>query len=111
MSEDATRLDTLERSFNGAKSEVRIERATFNGSRPFTSLRLWELGADGEMHPTKKGLTVRDGELPRAIAALERSLEIARASESKPAEPSTNAAPEWLARFHEKQDRTREPQR
>ena len=67
--ETGKRLTTLPR---GDREEVRVNWDEFNG-RKFLNIRLWWLADDGAWVPdTKRGITVRVGELlpfQRAVAA------------------------------------------
>lgn len=69
MSDDADHvLLTLPR---GERGEVRLSRSRYAG-RCFTRLHVWYRGADGELHPGRQVVTVRDHELAEVIAALQK---------------------------------------
>jgi hypothetical protein len=100
--DDATRLATLVREFQGRRTELRIERAEFDGRR-FTKLQVWEPAPDGTLRFTRKTVTVRDRELPAVLAALQESRRLA-ALEDVAAQP-TDERPPWMKRAHDALDR------
>lgn len=58
------------------REQVRASISRFNGS-PYVDLRVFFEGADGEFHPTRKGLTVAPGlldELAEAVRRLQAAL-------------------------------------
>jgi hypothetical protein len=54
----------------GESDVLRITRRSYEG-KPYTDIRIF-FNKDGEWLPTKKGLSIRDGELPQVLAALQR---------------------------------------
>lgn len=51
--------------------ELHIGLAEYNGY-PYINIRVWQI--DGQMRfPTKKGMTLKRGEIPQVIAALNRA--------------------------------------
>jgi hypothetical protein len=72
------RLATLAR---GQDEEFRVNLDEYQG-RPYVSLRLWQRSQDGNFWPTRKGCSVRIGELPDVIAALQRAEELATQPQS-----------------------------
>jgi hypothetical protein len=66
IEDQGRRLATLPR---GNNAEMRINLASYQ-SRPYVSLRVWERGQDGNLYPSKKGCSVRIGEVEDVIAAL-----------------------------------------
>jgi hypothetical protein len=64
--ESGRRLLTLPR---GEGVELRVCHDSFKGY-PYVSLREWERGGGGHMHPTRRGCTVRRGELRQLLDAL-----------------------------------------
>lgn len=68
----------------GEADVLRVTRRPgYQGGKPFTDVRIFFRGDDGELHPTKKGATVRDHELGQVIDALRK---IAQA-QSQPRRP------------------------
>jgi hypothetical protein len=55
----------------GENDVLRVTRRIYEG-KPFTDLRVYFRGTDGALHPTKKGTSIRDRELPDVLAALQR---------------------------------------
>lgn len=55
----------------GERGEVRLCRSRYEG-RTFTKLHLWYPGSDGQLHPGRQVVTIRDHELEEVIAALSR---------------------------------------
>lgn len=55
----------------GESDVVRLTRRRYEG-KPFCDWRTFFRGQDGEMHPTKKGCSIRDSELPELIEALQK---------------------------------------
>lgn len=98
------RIETCVREYRGERSELRIERREYNGKR-YNALHVWETGPRGPI-PTKKIVTIRDSELDRVIAALTEAKRIAvdeRRAQGDPNNPEDHP-PEWLTRFHARQD-------
>jgi hypothetical protein len=54
----------------GESDVLRITRRSYEG-KPFTDARIY-FRKDGELFPTRKGLSIRDRELPQVLAALQR---------------------------------------
>ncbi|EAU47594.1 hypothetical protein R2601_19694 [Salipiger bermudensis HTCC2601] len=52
-----------------SREELRVCIDTFKG-HVLLNLRIWYLGKDGDMHPTRKGVALRAESLPDIIAAL-----------------------------------------
>ena len=65
-------LAILSRPGYGEKGteELRIELCSYRGKR-YLSLRVWWETPDGSMAPSKKGITVRMGEVTKVISALQ----------------------------------------
>ena len=76
---ELTRLATLVR--NQGKEEIRWSWDEFvsedGKASKYVSARKWFKGEDGEMHPTRSGVTIRLAELDDVLAGLKR-LEAAR---------------------------------
>jgi hypothetical protein len=69
MSDDADHVVlTLAR---GDRGELRLSRSRFEG-HTFTKFQIWYPGQDGELHPGRQVVTIRDHELHDVIAALQR---------------------------------------
>lgn len=82
-----TRLATFKRSHG----EIRVSLDTYNGSREFLSLRLWEPSpwTPGEFYPTRKGVT-----FPLAdLEDLEYAIARARATIEQRGEPEPEPQP------------------
>lgn len=69
MSDDAEHV--LVELPRGDSDVLRVTRKVYEG-KPFTDVRVYFRGTDGKMHPTKKGTSIRDRELPEVLAALTR---------------------------------------
>jgi hypothetical protein len=69
--ESGQRLGTLTRPGRAGKptEELRIARDTYEG-HDFISARIWMQGSDTQWYPTKRGITIRRGELAGCIKAL-----------------------------------------
>lgn len=67
----------------GEADMLRVTRRSYQG-KPFTDVRIFFRGDDGELHPTKKGATIRDYELGQVIEAL-RKIERAQSQPRRPA--------------------------
>jgi hypothetical protein len=67
MSEDSE--DVLATFSRGERGEVRLARCSYRGA-VFTKFQLWYPGSDGELHPGRQVVTIRDGELDEVIATL-----------------------------------------
>jgi hypothetical protein len=66
------------RSKDGAAGELRLRWLEYE-HRPYISVRLWEASADGQLWPTKKGVTIRLSELPAFAAGIAAALDRADA--------------------------------
>jgi hypothetical protein len=55
----------------GERGELRLSRSRYQGST-FTKFHLWYPGKDGELHPGRQVVTIRDGELAGVIEALSK---------------------------------------
>ncbi len=55
----------------GEGDVLRVTRRMYEG-RPFTDVRVHFRGSDGQMHPTKKGTSIRDGEIAAVVEALNK---------------------------------------
>lgn len=72
----------------GERGEIRLARCSFKGA-VFTKLQLWFPGNDGELHPGRQVVTIRDHELAEVISALQRvseKLGVRRPRQSRRAE-------------------------
>ena len=65
----------------GKDEELRLIRDAYEG-HPYLSLRLWLRDRTGETIPTRKGVSIRFGELAELIAALQRVHADAMASDA-----------------------------
>lgn len=56
----------------GRRGELRISRAAYQGSAPFTKLTVWYPDGDADDAPLKRGatVTIRDHELAQVISVL-----------------------------------------
>ena len=63
----------LERPRNETE-KFRLTLKTYEG-RPFIDARIYFRGTDGGWHPTKKGVSIRVGELAAVVDALQGALE------------------------------------
>lgn len=55
----------------GENEVLRVSRRMYEG-KPFSDIRVYFRGKDGELHPTRKGCSVRDREIAQVAAALGR---------------------------------------
>lgn len=73
----------------GETDMLRVTRREYEG-RPFTDVRVFFRGDDGQLRPTKKGCSVRDSEIRDVIAALNK---IAAKVRQTPGEQRDRCAP------------------
>ncbi len=57
----------------GETEKLCLSRRSYNG-KPFLDLRIYFRGSDGEWHPTRKGTSLRIGELASIAAAIDKGL-------------------------------------
>jgi len=70
---EATLANLVRKGFGDRKDEqVRLEVCSFNGKR-YVSMRVWWQTEGGEWAPSKKGMSVRLGELGQIITALHKA--------------------------------------
>ncbi|MGE0790410.1 MAG: PC4/YdbC family ssDNA-binding protein [Sandaracinaceae bacterium] len=62
--------DTLVTFGRGDDAEVWVSWRRYRGSSPFLDIRRFERAPDGEMRPTRQGVTIRARELGRLLTAL-----------------------------------------
>jgi hypothetical protein len=75
-------LTRLERQGYGnrADEELRVTYAEMNGF-PYLGVRVWYTDEEtGEVRPTKRGCTIKVGEIEAVVAALQKGLELAQAN-------------------------------
>ena len=71
-------IDAFERSSpDPYGSELRVTWSEFKGS-PYVGLRLWTRDANGLLWPSRDGVTVRLGELPRFLEAVDSAATLAQ---------------------------------
>jgi len=75
MSED----QLVARIAKNAREEIRVALRHYKG-HSFIDLRVHARGADGEMVPTGKGITIKPDALPRLRQALAEADSVARAA-------------------------------
>ena len=75
----------------GPDTELRTTLDAYQG-HPYLSLRVWSRGADGQWFPTRKGVSVRLGEVEDVAAALVEGARLAHAPAVRPARTSTPTA-------------------
>jgi len=68
-------LVTIQRGQDG---ELRLTWDEYEG-RPYLSLRFWQRTEDGQVIPTKKGLSIRLREVPELVQGLVKASEDAQA--------------------------------
>ncbi|MFH1177443.1 MAG: transcriptional coactivator p15/PC4 family protein, partial [Acidobacteriota bacterium] len=68
-------LDRRKSDEKEASEQLRVTLREYQG-RPFIDLRVWFLANDNHWHPTKKGATIRRGELGRVLEALGRAAQL-----------------------------------
>ena len=54
---------------NGRGEVVRITREEYKGA-DLVNIRVWFTASDGELRPSKNGLTIRGDQIPQMIEAL-----------------------------------------
>jgi len=65
----------------GGYEELRISIDTYRGRR-YINVRIWYQAEDGSFRPTKRGVTIRENEIEKAIKALRLAKAKATKSES-----------------------------
>lgn len=55
----------------GEENVLRLTRKVFEG-KTFTDLRVFFMNGDGDFVPTRKGVSIRDHELPQVLDMLQR---------------------------------------
>jgi hypothetical protein len=86
-------LASIQRPAYGDKKaeELRVELCSYAG-KPYVSVRLWFMGNSGEMLPSKKGLSIRMGEVAAVVQAL-RDPEVVKLAVPPPGKPQAAAKP------------------